>query len=93
MAVGNHYGYLCPSCEKGTDLLVTANVEVLLTSTGTDIDTSTAPVWNKTSFVDCLNCGWAGTVGDLATVGAKKEPGSERVDESVRKKITTNNDF
>jgi hypothetical protein len=45
-------------------------------------------VWDSKSFVDCLNCGWTGTVGDLATVGIKKEPASERVDEAVRKKIT-----
>jgi hypothetical protein len=42
MTVGNQYGYLCPNCDKGTDILITANAEVLLTPTGTDIDTSTA---------------------------------------------------
>jgi hypothetical protein len=88
MDVGNQYGYQCPNCAKGTDLLVTASVEVVLTSTGTDIDSRTSPVWNSTSLVDCLNCGWAGTVGDLTTVGIKKEPGSERIDEALRKRIT-----
>jgi hypothetical protein len=70
------------------EILITANAEVLLTPRGTDIDSSTAPVWNSASPVDCLNCGWAGTVGDLLNVVMKKEPGSERVDEAVRKKIT-----
>jgi hypothetical protein len=76
--VGNKYGYLCANCDKGTDLLITANVEILLTPTGTDFDATTTPVWNRTSFVDCLNCGWSGTMGDLTTIGVKKEPGSER---------------
>lgn len=87
MCVGNPYGYICPNCDTGTDLLVTASVEVLLTLTGTDFDSNSAPVWNRLSFVDCLNCGWAGTVDDLTTVGIKKEPGSERVAERFRKEI------
>ena len=67
---------------------MTASAEVLLTPTGTDIDAGTAPVWNRTSFVDCLNCGWSRMVGDLATSAVKKEPGSERIDEALRKRIT-----
>ena len=85
MSVGNQYGYVCPNCDRGTELQVTAMVQVLLTYTGTDIDATTTPVWNQTSLVDCLNCGWSGSVGDLATVGIKKEPGSERVAERFRK--------
>lgn len=82
---GNIFGYLCPNCDKGTEILITAHAEVLLTPTGTDIDSSTAPVWNNSSFVDCLNCGWAGTVGDLVHVVMGKEPTSERVDESKKR--------
>jgi hypothetical protein len=78
MTVGNQYGFLCPNCDKGTEILITANAEVLLTPTGTDIDSGTVPVWNSTSFVDCLYCGWAGKVGDLVNVAIKKESGSER---------------
>lgn len=85
MDVGNEYGYQCPNCERGTDLQVTATVEILLTPTGTDIDSRTVPVWNKTAVVDCLNCGWSGTVEDLATVAVKKEPTSERAAERFRK--------
>ena len=85
MNVGNQYGYVCPACDRGTELQVTATVEVLLTYTGTDIDATTTPVWNQTSPVDCLNCGWAGTVGDLATIGIKKQPAAERVAERFRK--------
>jgi hypothetical protein len=81
MSVGNQYGYLCPNCDKGTEILITANAEVLLTPTGTDIDSSTAPGWNNSSFVDCLNCGWAGTVGDLLQASIKKEAESERAGE------------
>ena len=84
MNVGNLYGYVCADCDRGTELQVTATVEVLLTYTGT-IDATTTPVWNQTSPVDCLNCGWAGTVGDLATVGIKKQSASERVAERFRK--------
>lgn len=69
MSVGNTFSYLCPICEKGTHLLKTATAEVLLTSTGTDIDPNTAFVWNSKSLVRCLNCGWAGMVGDLAHIG------------------------
>ena len=61
MSVGNQYGYRCPNCHKGTELLITASAEVLLTSTGTDIDKETIPVWNDTSYADCLICGWEGT--------------------------------
>jgi hypothetical protein len=86
MDIGNPYGYQCPNCDRGTDLLITANVEVILTPTGTDIDSSSTPVWNRKSFVDCLNCGWAGTVGDLNTIGVKKQAGSERIDQALRKK-------
>ena len=74
-----------PKLLKGTDLLITATAEVRLTPTGTDINSSTAPVWNSKSFVDCLNCGWAGIVGDLAIVAAKKDSGSERIAERFRK--------
>lgn len=88
MDVGNQYGYQCPNCGRGTDLLVAASVGILLTPNGTDIDATTTPEWSQTSAVDCLNCGWCGTVEDLATVGIKKPPAPERVDEAVRKKIT-----
>ena len=66
-------------------ILITASAaEVLLTPTGTDIDTSTAPVWDSTFFVDCLNCGWAGTVGDLLQASIKKASGSERSERDER---------
>jgi hypothetical protein len=71
MDVGNQYGYQCPYCNRGTDLLVAARVEILLTPNGTDIDATTTPVWSQTSFVDCLNCGWAGKVGDLKRWGSR----------------------
>jgi hypothetical protein len=81
MSAGNQYGHLCPNCYKGTELLITASAEVLLTSTGTDIDKETIPVWNNTSYADCLICGWEGTVGGLLKVAIKKEPISERASE------------
>ena len=76
-----------PYCERGTELQVTASVKILLSPTGTDIDARSTPVWNNASHVDCLNCGSEGTVEDLATVGIKKQPVSERVAERFRKEI------
>jgi hypothetical protein len=84
MSAGNQYGHLCPNCYKGTELLITASAEVLLTPTGTDIDTDTIPAWNNASYVDCLVCGWEGTVGGLVKVASRKKSTSERNNSSGR---------
>jgi hypothetical protein len=38
MAVGNQYGYVCPTCDKGTDLLVRVTADVRLMPQGMEID-------------------------------------------------------
>jgi predicted RNA-binding Zn-ribbon protein involved in translation (DUF1610 family) len=75
MSDGNPYGFLCPNCDKGTDLLVRTTADIHLRPHGMELDD--AKLMDST-HVDCLNCGWAGTVGDLLQDSLKKEPGSER---------------
>jgi predicted RNA-binding Zn-ribbon protein involved in translation (DUF1610 family) len=65
MSVGNQYGFLCPNCENGTDLLVRTTTDIHLGPQGMEIDH--APLLDST-HVDCLNCGWVGTVGDPVSI-------------------------
>jgi hypothetical protein len=80
--IGNQFGYLCPNCGKGTELLVSATAHLRLMPHGLEIDDASLL---DSSAVVCLICGWEGTVGDLAAASFKKGPGSERVVEKFRK--------
>lgn len=82
MSVGNQYGFVCPNCDKGTELLVRTTADIRLMPHGMEIDH--APLVD-TTHVDCLICGWEGAVGDLVQVAQKKMSGSERVDERFRR--------
>jgi hypothetical protein len=82
MTVGNQYGYLCPNCEKGTELLVRTMAHILLRPRGFEVDDASLL---DSSHVDCLICGWEGIVGELGKTSLKKEPRAERGNEKFRK--------
>jgi hypothetical protein len=79
---GNKFGFLCPNCDKGTDLLIRTTADIHLRPHGMELDDASLI---DTTHVDCLNCGWSGTVSNLVNVATKKEPGSERIDERFQK--------
>jgi len=68
--VGNEHGYLCPNCDKGTELLIAASkrISLILKQDGFAIDDESEVEWANYSHVDCLLCGWEGAVRDLLKV-------------------------
>jgi hypothetical protein len=65
--VGNQFGFLCPQCSEGTDLYISAtmNVQAHLFPDGTDNDGGGDTEWDDASYARCTQCDWAGTVGQL----------------------------
>jgi hypothetical protein len=59
---GNQFGYVCPECGNGSQLIVEATVPVTLHQYGTE------PVgraeWTPDSQAHCA-CGWEGLVDEL----------------------------
>lgn len=62
---GNNFGFLCPVCERGDGLEVSARHWVLLVPDGTDFAEDSSEEWSDDSAVKC-HCGWVGQVKQLA---------------------------
>jgi hypothetical protein len=65
---GNRNAYLCPECASGSALCVQARVPVRLTPAGNVLAESPQDKsgWDECDGAECRNCGWQGSVGQLA---------------------------